>query len=230
MVNTDVSLTLLVAMRLGLDHPILSWFRLHGAEACYSELLRDELRDMERRGKLCPGDAQATLDLLRSYGLREEPARVGWARRAALRLLFNEELPDRMLNDAKLAYHAAALKARLVSYNERDYERLSKHISSLVYVKPPGTPLAYRCQDGQAGQAVQGRSRERSRKTSKTSQAPRRAKRESHRSASRRTIQAERGRGRGQAKRTGQKSKSRKREKSKVGRSLSRKPSRRSGG
>jgi len=145
MVNTDVSLTLLVAVRHGLSHPLLAWLRRHGEEACYSELLRDELRDMERRGRLCPGDAQAVLNLLRLYRLREEPARIGWAKRAALRLLFEEELPDNLLNDAKLAYHAATIRAKLISYNERDYEMLKRHIRGLVYVRPPGEPLAYRC-------------------------------------------------------------------------------------
>lgn len=41
MVNTDVSITLLMAERLGVPHPVLAWFWRHGDEACYSELLRD---------------------------------------------------------------------------------------------------------------------------------------------------------------------------------------------
>ena len=154
-INTDVSITLYIAEKLGVAHPLRAWFQRHGKEACYSELLRDELHDMERRGRLCPGDAQRILDTLKRYGVREEPARVGQAKRAALRLLYDKELPDRLLNDAKLAYHAASLRGKIVSYNKKDYEILEEHIKGLVYVRPPGDPLAYSCSKSrQAGKGV----------------------------------------------------------------------------
>ncbi len=200
MVNTDVSITLYTAVKRGLAHPLLAWFKRRGGEVCYSELLRDELRDMERRGRLCPGDAQRILDTLRRYGAREEPARVGRAKRAALRLLFDGELPGRMLNDAKLAYHAASLRARLASYNERDYERLRRHIRGLVYIRPPGAPLAYTCsKGGQAGAGVQGRGRQRSRQASEAGEATRRPKGEGDSDSRGRALQAKRGRGGSQA-------------------------------
>ncbi len=208
MVNTDTSITLFLAEKLSTAHPIVAWFRRHGGEACYSELLRDELRDMEHRGRLCPGDAQRILDTLRRYGVHEEPARVGRAKRAALRLLFDVELPDRMLNDIKLAYHAASLRARIVSYNERDYERLEEYIRGLVHIRPPGGPLAYSCsKGGQAGQGVQGRGRKRSRQADKAGKEARRPEGKGNRDTSRRAIQAERGRGRGKAKKPGRKRK-----------------------
>ena len=206
MVNTDVSITLHLADIMGLAHPLLGWFRRHAGRVCYSELLRDELRDMERRGKLCPGDAGRILNTLRRYGAWEEPARVGWAKREALRLIYDEELPDRMLNDVKLALHAATLRARVVSYNERDYQRLTGHIRGLIHIRPPGEPLAYTCsQGGQASKGVQGRGWEGGRRASKASEEVRRPKGEGHRGASRRPIQGKAGRGKEKANRAGKK-------------------------
>ena len=145
MVNTDVSITLYVAESRGISHPLLAWIRRYGREACYSELLRDELRDMEKRGKLCPGDAKRILDTLRRYGVREEPARVGQLKQRAARLVIRGIIPFRMANDAALALHAASIGARLVSYNERDYSELAMYITRLVFVRPQGDPLAYTC-------------------------------------------------------------------------------------
>ena len=109
MVNTDVSITLYMVERLRAAHPLRAWFRRHRREVCYSELLRDELHDMERRGKLCPGDAQRILDALRRHGAREEPARVGQLRRRAAALLVRAEASLRLRNDAALALHAASV-------------------------------------------------------------------------------------------------------------------------
>ncbi len=148
MVNTDVSITLFLAERHDVAHPIVSWFRLHGRDACYSEILRDELHDMERRGRICPGDAQRILNTLRRYGLRQESARVGLLKRSAARLVIRGAVPVRMSSDVILALHAISIGARLVSYNERDYQELARHITRLIHIRPPGEPLAYTCNQG----------------------------------------------------------------------------------
>ena len=145
LVDTDVAITLFVAEKHGLAHEVRAWFRRHGRRACYSELLRDELHDMERWGKLCPGDAQRILDTMRRYGVGEEPARVGQLKRRAARLVLRGVIPPRMANDAALALHAASIGAKLASYNERDYAELARHIIRLIYVRPQGDPLAYTC-------------------------------------------------------------------------------------
>ena len=205
MVNTDVSITLYVAARLRVAHPLRAWFRRHRREVCFSELLRDELHDMERRGKLCPGDAQRILGTLRRHGAREEPARVGLLRRRAAALLVRAGLSLRLRNDAALALHASSVGARLVSYNERDYEMLERYIRGLVYVRPPGAPLAYSCgKGGQAGEGVQGRGRKGARQAGEAGQETRAGRRHDNRRDSGRALQAGRGRGRGQAKGAGE--------------------------
>ena len=93
MVNTDVSITLFIAESRGASHPLIAWFRRHRGEACYSEFLRDELQDMERRRRLCRGDAQRILNTLRRYGVEEEPAKVGKLKRRAARLVLDGLIP-----------------------------------------------------------------------------------------------------------------------------------------
>ena len=148
LVDTDVAITLFVAEEHGLAHEVRAWFRRHGRRACYSELLRDELHDMEKRGKLCPGDAQRIIDTMRRYGVNEVPGDVGRLRRSAVALLLRKGLSIRLRNDASLALHAAERRLRLLSYNILDFIVLGKHIRGLLHVKSPGDPLAYSCQKG----------------------------------------------------------------------------------
>ena len=147
LVDTDVAITLFIAEEHGLAHEVRAWFRRHGRRACYSELLRDELRDMERRGKICPGDAQKIVNTLRSYGVEELPGNVGGLRRRSVALLLRNKLSLRLRNDASLALHAAERRLHLLSYNVLDFGVLREHIRGLVYLRPPGDPLAYSCQE-----------------------------------------------------------------------------------
>jgi len=53
-IDNDVVITLYEASKRGMRHPLLGWVKRHRGRIVFSELTRDELRDMERRGKLCP--------------------------------------------------------------------------------------------------------------------------------------------------------------------------------
>jgi len=76
-IDNDVVITLYEASKRGMRHPLLGWVKRHRGRIVFSELARDELRDMERRGKLCPGDAQNIINILRKYEIMERPARKG---------------------------------------------------------------------------------------------------------------------------------------------------------
>ncbi len=225
MVNTDVSITLYLADSMGLHHPLLAWFRRHEGEVCYSELLRDELSDMEARGRLCPGDAQRALNTLRRYGAWEEPARVGQLRRRATAMLVRAGLSLRLRNDAALALHAAERGLRLATYNTGDYERLAELIPKLIHIRPPGEPLAYTCsQGGQASKGVQGRGREGARQAPTPRKKAGAARRGDNRRDSGGPVQAKLQGGRGKAAGAGKEVRGRKKRKVRQGGSPRRGP------
>ena len=107
-------------MVTGMPHPNLAWLRRHGSEAYYTDLTIAELKRLEEKGKLCPGDAKAIIDMLRMYGVRYVKLPRAFIDKA-VDLAINGVIKDRQINDAALLLYAKARGLHLVSYNYQDF-------------------------------------------------------------------------------------------------------------
>ena len=82
LLNTNLPVTAYIALETGLSHPSVGWLRRYGRESCFTGLTVEELRALERKGKLCPGDAARIVRMLVRFGATYRRMGSAYLRRA----------------------------------------------------------------------------------------------------------------------------------------------------
>ena len=142
LLNTNLPVRAFIAWATGRrGHPSLGWLRKHGHESCYTRITLQELKALEARGVLCPGDAARAVKLLEQYGVKYRKMRSTHLRRAR-QLALQGAIGRGQANDATILLYAKANRLILVSYNYRDLDELAQ-LLAWSYKVPPGlAPLA----------------------------------------------------------------------------------------
>jgi len=163
LLNTNLPITAYIAWVSGRrGHPSIGWLRSHGQESCYTKITIAELRELERRGKLCPGDANKIISFLESFGVRYRRMAKTFLR-SARELARRGDIRWSLVVDAALLLYAKSHGMHVVTYNYRDFQELSS-ILGWSYTVPPGAPLGpqdypqlYLCRCDQRVEAGEGR-------------------------------------------------------------------------